>query len=137
MIRRSRSFLLLAGLGVIRFAAAGVGPVYPTAGAAARSDRPSASAVMPGNGTPTLVLFAHPRGGAIGDPAALIARGKAALPVATSHGNPEARRFGAGRGAPAGPPALDEPITRDETGRKTTVVFGCARYARHTISESS
>ncbi|WP_456427650.1 hypothetical protein [Rhodocaloribacter sp.] len=183
MIRRSRSFLLLAGIGVIRFAAAGVGPVYPRTGAhppgvpaEVSSDRPSASALMPGNGTPTLVLFAHPRGAAIGDPASLIAhpvrphgsfhnpadepdaRVKTALPVVTPHVDPEAleaRHFGAmtsgpmlrfsggitgargRRGDHAGPPALDESITRNETDRKTTVAFGCARYPRHTISESS
>lgn len=180
MIRRSRSFLLLAGIGAIRFAAAGVGPVYPRTGAhpsgvpaEVSSDRPSASALMPGNGTPTLVLFAHLRGAAIGDPASLIAhpvrphgpfhnpadepdaRLKTALPVATPHEELEARHFGAmtsgpvlrfsggitgargRRGDHAGPPALDESITRNETDRETTVAFGRARYARHTISESS
>ncbi|WP_457651534.1 hypothetical protein [Rhodocaloribacter sp.] len=195
MIRRSRSFLLLAGIGTIRFAVTGVGPVYPTTCAnqpgavgGIPSDRPSGSAVMPGNGTPTLVLFAHPRcprtRASIGEPAILIARidhpvrthvflrkpanepnaraktdlrsSAAAIPGVPSHAAPEelaARRFGAMTSGPtlrffggitgargrrsdhAGPPALD--VSRDETDRTTTVAFGRARYARHTISESS
>jgi len=110
MSRRNRSFLLLAGIGTVRFSEAGAGPACPAAEAhgpeavdEVPTDRPSASAVTSGSGTPTLVHFAPSRI----DP-----------PVRT-------------RVRPA-----SEPMARP-AGLPGASSFACARYARQTVSESS
>ncbi len=203
MIRRFRPLLLPAATGVLWIAVVGIGVVYLTAyanqpGAVGEppSDWPYTSAVMPGYGTPTLVLFAHPRcpctRATIAELGTLIAQLKrpvrthvffykpsnkpdsrlktdlwanaSAIPGVTPHVDPdglEARRFGAmtsghtllfdenqrlrfsggitgargHQGDNAGRSALYDLITRGETDRNTTFVFGCALYSSSTLSE--